>query len=66
VLDRATELKTPGTRPSAFAEITVGADKDGNITCWESHHWGTNGPHGGTIASGVLPYVFTKIKNYRR
>ena len=47
VLDRATELKTPGTRPSAFAEITVGADADGNVTCWDSHQWGTNGPHGG-------------------
>ena len=66
VLDRATELKTPGTRPSAFAEITVGADEKGNVTCWESHHWGTNGPQGGTIDSGVVPYVFTKIKNYRR
>jgi len=66
VLDRATELKTPGTRPSAFAEITVGADEKGNVTCWESHHWGTSGPQGGTIDSGVVPYVFTKIKNYRR
>jgi xanthine dehydrogenase YagR molybdenum-binding subunit len=66
VLDRATELKTPGTRPSAFAEITVGADADGNLTCWQSHHWGTSGPQGGTISAGVVPYVFTKIKNYRR
>ena len=55
-LDRATELKTPGTRPSAFADVTIGADAEGKITAWDSHHWGTNGPDGGTV--GAMPYVF--------
>ena len=66
ILDRATELKTPGTRPSAFCEATVAADKEGNLIAWDSHHWGTDGNHGGTISDTNLPYVFSKIKNNRR
>jgi xanthine dehydrogenase YagR molybdenum-binding subunit len=58
MLDRATELKTPGTRPSGFANVTVAATKDGKITAWKSHHWGTNGPKGGTIDGNQMPYVF--------
>ena len=58
MLDRATELKTPGTRPSGFANVTVAATKDGKITAWKSHHWGTNGPQGGTIDGNQMPYVF--------
>ena len=55
-LDRATELKIAGNRPSAFATITIAADEDGRITAWDSHHWGTDGPAGGTI--NQVPYVF--------
>lgn len=58
MLDRATELKTPGTRPSGFIDVTVGCDDEGKITVWDSHHWGTNGPKGSTISLGVTPYVF--------
>ena len=58
MLDRATELKTPGTRPSGFAIVTLAAKKDGTITAWKSHHWGTNGPQGGTIDGNQMPYVF--------
>jgi xanthine dehydrogenase YagR molybdenum-binding subunit len=58
MLDRATEMKTPGTRPSGFAKITVAAKKDGKITAWKSHHWGTSGPQGKTIDGNQLPYVF--------
>ncbi|HUE13391.1 MAG TPA: molybdopterin cofactor-binding domain-containing protein, partial [Planctomycetaceae bacterium] len=65
ILDRATELKIAGTRPSAFCEATVAADKEGNLIAWESHHWGTDGTHGGTISDTNLPYVFSKIKNLR-
>ncbi len=66
ILDRATELKIAGTRPSAFCDATIAADKDGNLIAWESHHWGSDGNHGGTIAETNLPYVFSKIKNNRR
>ncbi len=33
-LDRATELKIAGNRPSAYAKIKVSASKDGDITSW--------------------------------
>lgn len=55
-LDRATELKIAGTRPSAFATVTIAATEDGKITAWDSHHWGTDGPTGGTV--NQVPYVF--------
>ena len=58
MLDRATELKTPGTRPSGFAKVTVAGNKDGKVTAWKSEHWGTNGPQGGTIDGNQMPYVF--------
>lgn len=58
MLDRPTELKTPGTRPSGFAKITVAAKKDGEIVGWKSHHWGSSGPQGGTIDGNQMPYVF--------
>ena len=58
MLDRATELKTPGTRPSGFSKVTVAADEDGVITAWKSEIWGTNGPKGGTVDGNQMPYVF--------
>ncbi len=58
LLNRATEMQIAGNRPSAFAEITAACDAEGNITAWDSHHWGTNGPKGGTVALTVTPYVF--------
>jgi xanthine dehydrogenase YagR molybdenum-binding subunit len=58
LLDRATEMKTPGTRPSGFAKVTLAAKKNGVITAWKSHHWGTSGPQGRTIDGNQLPYVF--------
>jgi xanthine dehydrogenase YagR molybdenum-binding subunit len=58
MLDRPTELKAAGTRPSGFAEVTIAADADGNIIAWDSHHWGTNGPGGGTLSLSQYPYVF--------
>jgi xanthine dehydrogenase YagR molybdenum-binding subunit len=59
MLDRATELKVAGTRPSGFAEVTIAADKDGKIVAWDSHHWGSNGGlKGGTLNLAQFPYVF--------
>ncbi|MCA9076324.1 MAG: xanthine dehydrogenase family protein molybdopterin-binding subunit [Planctomycetaceae bacterium] len=55
-LDRGTELKIAGTRPSAFADVTIAAYEDGTIAAWDSHHWGTNGIKGGTVSQ--VPYVF--------
>ncbi|MBW3538947.1 MAG: xanthine dehydrogenase family protein molybdopterin-binding subunit [Planctomycetes bacterium] len=58
MLDRATELKTAGNRPSGFARVTIAANADGNIIAWDSEHWGTNGPQGGTVDVNQYPYVF--------
>jgi xanthine dehydrogenase YagR molybdenum-binding subunit len=65
MLDRDVELKTAGCRPSGFINVTVGADKEGVVTVWDSHHWGTNGATAGGVNQGVIPYVFDP-KNRRR
>ena len=65
MLDRDQELKTAGCRPSGFLKARVGADKDGVVTVWDSHHWGTAGPTPGGVTQGVIPYVFDP-KNRRR
>lgn len=67
MLDRATELKVAGTRPSGFAEVTIAADKDGKIVAWDSHHWGSNGGlKGGTLNLAQYPYVFDFENRNRR
>jgi xanthine dehydrogenase YagR molybdenum-binding subunit len=58
MLDRATELKTAGQRPSGFADVTIAADANGRITAWDSVHWGSDGVRGGTVAVTQYPYVF--------
>ena len=54
-LDRATEQRIAGNRPSAYAEIKIGGEKDGTITAWESRSWATGGFTGG--GSPPLPYI---------
>ncbi len=61
MLDRNMELMIAGTRPSTYANIKVGCDKDGVVTAWESTTWGTSGMAGGP--NPPLPYVFTNIPN---
>ncbi|HLJ11848.1 MAG TPA: xanthine dehydrogenase family protein molybdopterin-binding subunit [Planctomycetaceae bacterium] len=58
MLDRATELKIAGTRPSGYADVTVAADADGTVVAWDSLHWGTAGIGGGGVAVGQMPYPF--------
>lgn len=58
MLDRATELKAAGTRPSGYIDVTIGADETGKIVAWDSHHWGSGGIAGGAIPVGGVPYVF--------
>lgn len=65
MLDRDQELKTAGSRPSGFLQVRCGADKEGVVTVWDSHHWGTSGPDGGGVSQQVIPYVFDP-KNRRR
>lgn len=56
VLDRDAEAAIAGDRPSAYAEVTVGADASGRIVAWSSRSWGSGGP-GGT-GSPPIPYLF--------
>ncbi len=62
-LDRDQEVAVSGSRPSAWARIKVGADRDGKIVAWESESWGS----GGVPGSGPppIPYVFD-IPNRRK
>lgn len=62
MLERDAELTVAGDRPSAFAEIEVGATADGTITAWRSTSWGSGGLGGS--GSPPLPYVF-QVPNRR-
>ncbi|MBI2926322.1 MAG: xanthine dehydrogenase family protein molybdopterin-binding subunit [Verrucomicrobia bacterium] len=64
MLDRDLELMIAGNRPSAYAKIKVGAQKDGTVTAIETDLWGTGGIGG--YGPPPVPYVFTKIPNTRR
>ncbi|HYU32332.1 MAG TPA: xanthine dehydrogenase family protein molybdopterin-binding subunit, partial [Thermoanaerobaculia bacterium] len=62
MLDRDAELTIAGDRPSAYAEIEVGAAADGTLTAWISKSWGSGGLGGS--GSPPMPYVF-QIPNRR-
>ncbi len=57
MLERDAELMVAGSRPSLFARVKVGAKKDGTITAWESHTWGSGGVGNFNVAN-LFPYVF--------
>ena len=56
MLERDAELAVAGGRPSAFAEVEVGASRDGIVTAWSSRSWGTGGVQG--TGTPLLPYPF--------
>lgn len=62
-LERAPEVIIAGGRPTAWANVEVGAAKDGTVTAWSSNSWGSGGPSGS--GSPPLPYVF-KFENQRQ
>jgi xanthine dehydrogenase YagR molybdenum-binding subunit len=64
-LDRNVELEIAGSRPSYFANIKVGAKKDGTMTVWDSDSWGTGGFSGVNLPPGALPYIFREVPNRR-
>lgn len=57
MLERDHELMVAGARPSMYADVKVGAKKDGTLVAWESRSWGTGGP---ASSSGAppLPYIW--------
>lgn len=65
LLSRDQELKIGGNRPSGFIDVKLGADENGVVQVWDSHHWGTSGFNGSTVSVGNFPYVF-RPKNWRR
>lgn len=65
MLDRGQELKIGGNRPSGFLQVRLGADENGVVQVWDSHHWGTGGFNGGTVGQNNIPYVY-RPPNFRR
>lgn len=65
MLSRDQELKLAGNRPSGYIKVKIGADANGILKVWDSHHWGTAGYRGGGVSHSVMPYVI-RPKNYRR
>ncbi|MDG2385499.1 MAG: xanthine dehydrogenase family protein molybdopterin-binding subunit [Pirellulaceae bacterium] len=65
MLDRDQELKIGGNRPSGFLQVRLGADENGVVQVWDSHHWGTTGFNGGTVSQNQIPYVY-QPPNFRR
>jgi xanthine dehydrogenase YagR molybdenum-binding subunit len=65
MLDRDQDLKIGGNRPSGYINVKLGADKNGMVTVWDSHHWGSSGPRGGGVSVGVVPYVYRPQNNRR-
>src|ERR1051326_2081279 len=63
MLERDIELMTGGNPPSAYANIKVGAMKDGTLSAVDAEVWGTGGMGG--YGAPPIPYVFTKIPNTR-
>jgi xanthine dehydrogenase YagR molybdenum-binding subunit len=54
--NREEDQMVAGSRPSCFAKVKIGAKKDGTVTAFESHSWGTGGLTGG--GTPPIPYVF--------
>ncbi|MBV8202886.1 MAG: xanthine dehydrogenase family protein molybdopterin-binding subunit [Acidobacteria bacterium] len=56
MLDRDAELTVAGDRPSAWADVELGALADGTLNAWSSHSWGSGGVGG--AGSPPIPYIF--------
>lgn len=62
LLERDLEVMIAGARPSAYAKVKLGVNKDGTVIAWESDALGSGGmsSRGGSYS---LPYVFENIPN---
>ena len=63
MLERDSEQKVAGMRPSGYGRVKIAADKDGKLVAWQSSSWGTGGMGGG--GTPPLPYIFD-IPNQRK
>jgi xanthine dehydrogenase YagR molybdenum-binding subunit len=66
MLTREQELQNAGNRPSGFIDLKIGADDQGVVKVWDSHHWGTSGDGGGGVSQAVIPYVFNPPNRRRK
>ncbi|HEV3204705.1 MAG TPA: molybdopterin cofactor-binding domain-containing protein, partial [Gemmataceae bacterium] len=59
MLDREEEVTTAGTRPSAFGTVKIAGTKDGKITAFQAHCYGTAGVNNSPgVRFNDLPYVY--------
>jgi xanthine dehydrogenase YagR molybdenum-binding subunit len=63
MLDRAEEHVAGGNRPSGYARVRAGADKEGKLVAFDAESWGTGGHS--RSAGFPLPYIY-EIPNRRR
>jgi xanthine dehydrogenase YagR molybdenum-binding subunit len=64
MLDRDAELTVAGDRPSAWADVELGALADGTLNAWTSHSWGSGGLGG--AGSPPIPYIFEVPNRHHR
>jgi xanthine dehydrogenase YagR molybdenum-binding subunit len=64
MLDRAEEHNVAGNRPSQFARVRMGCDKEGKLTAIDAQSWGTGG-HARDAGGVPIPYVYA-VANRRR
>ena len=63
MLDRREEMMIGGNRPSGFAKVKVGLQRDGLISAVDAEVWGSGGQ--GSFRAPPVSYVFTKVPNTR-
>ena len=56
MLERDAEMAVAGARPSAYADVEVGCDGDGNVVAWSSKSWGSGGPAGTQLAAPAVRF----------
>ncbi|MCZ6794686.1 MAG: xanthine dehydrogenase family protein molybdopterin-binding subunit [Planctomycetota bacterium] len=64
MLDRDEEHISGGNRPSAYAKVKAGADRQGKLTAFDAESWGTGGHSRG--AGFPLPYIYVPTARRRR
>ena len=68
MLTRQQELQLAGSRPSGYIKVKLGADENGVVQVWDSHHWGDGGyraPRGNGVSNSQIPYVLVPKTNRR-
>lgn len=59
MIERDHDQMVAGSRPSAYADVKIGVKRDGTLTAWQSHSYGSGGD--GRRGGLRLPYLFEKL-----